>query len=74
MKAIESFVVGVVGTGAMGRGIAQLFAQSGHAVRLHDAAPGAADAAKASVADVLSVWAMRPKTLPRVFTPVPPFE
>jgi 3-hydroxybutyryl-CoA dehydrogenase len=53
MKTVESFRIGVVGTGAMGRGIAQLFAQSGHAVRLFDAAPGAARAAKASVADAL---------------------
>ncbi|MFM1991825.1 MAG: putative 3-hydroxybutyryl-coa dehydrogenase oxidoreductase protein [Pseudomonadota bacterium] len=53
MKTLEAFVVGVVGTGAMGRGIAQLFAQSGHAVRLFDAAPGAADSAKAAVADAL---------------------
>ena len=53
MKTIESFAIGVVGTGAMGRGIAQLFAQSGHVVRLFDAAPGAAAAARASVADTL---------------------
>ena len=53
MNRIESFCVGVVGTGAMGRGIAQLFAQSGHPVRLFDAAPGAAQAARAEVADVL---------------------
>ncbi|HYF59306.1 MAG TPA: 3-hydroxyacyl-CoA dehydrogenase [Burkholderiaceae bacterium] len=53
MKAIEAFEIGVVGTGAMGRGIAQLFAQAGHVVRLHDAAPGAAQAARASVADAL---------------------
>ncbi|HMS78711.1 MAG TPA: 3-hydroxyacyl-CoA dehydrogenase NAD-binding domain-containing protein, partial [Burkholderiaceae bacterium] len=50
MKTIDSFGIGVVGTGAMGRGIAQLFAQSGHGVRLFDAAPGAAQAAKAAVA------------------------
>jgi 3-hydroxybutyryl-CoA dehydrogenase len=37
----------------MGRGIAQLFAQAGHAVSLFDAAPGAAQAARASVADAL---------------------
>lgn len=53
MKTIDSFGIGVVGTGAMGRGIAQLFAQSGHGVRLFDAAPGAAQAAKAAVADAL---------------------
>lgn len=37
--------IGVVGAGVMGRGIAQLFAQSGQAVCLHDAAPGAAQGA-----------------------------
>jgi len=39
-------IIGVVGAGAMGRGIAQLFAQSGHEVRLFDAALGAAQAAR----------------------------
>jgi 3-hydroxybutyryl-CoA dehydrogenase len=34
--------VGVVGAGAMGRGIVQLFVQAGHPVRCFDAAPGAA--------------------------------
>jgi 3-hydroxybutyryl-CoA dehydrogenase len=37
--------VGVVGAGAMGRGIAQIAAQAGSAVRLHDAQPGAVDRA-----------------------------
>jgi 3-hydroxybutyryl-CoA dehydrogenase len=53
MKTLEAFTIGVVGTGAMGRGIAQLFAQSGHVVHLFDAAPGAAQAARAAVADTL---------------------
>ena len=53
METIGNAVLGVVGTGAMGRGIVQLFAQAGHEVRLHDAAPGAAEAARASVADAL---------------------
>lgn len=53
MRPFEAFVVGVVGTGAMGRGIAQLFAQSGHAVRLFDAAPGAAKNAFDTVGDTL---------------------
>src|SRR5690606_29393726 len=35
----------VVGTGAMGRGIAQIAAQAGSEVRLLDAAPGAASQA-----------------------------
>jgi 3-hydroxybutyryl-CoA dehydrogenase len=53
MTTLENLIVGVVGTGAMGRGIAQLFAQSGHPVRMYDAAPGAAATAKAAVADTL---------------------
>ena len=35
-------IIGVVGAGAMGRGIAQLFAEAGHVVRIHDAMDGAA--------------------------------
>jgi 3-hydroxybutyryl-CoA dehydrogenase len=37
--------VGVIGAGTMGNGIAQVFAQSGFAVKLHDAAPAALDRA-----------------------------
>ncbi|HRI18281.1 MAG TPA: 3-hydroxyacyl-CoA dehydrogenase NAD-binding domain-containing protein, partial [Burkholderiaceae bacterium] len=39
-------VIAVVGTGAMGRGIAQIAAQSGIDVLLHDAASGAAAKAR----------------------------
>ena len=39
--------VGVIGAGAMGRGIVQLFAQSGFDVVLHDSQPEAIDAANA---------------------------
>lgn len=46
--------IGVVGSGAMGRGIAQLFAQSGSAVRLYDSNPAALDSAIASVADTFA--------------------
>jgi 3-hydroxybutyryl-CoA dehydrogenase len=35
-------IIGVAGSGVMGRGIAQLFVQSGHEVRLFDARAGAA--------------------------------
>ena len=45
--------IGVVGAGAMGRGIVQLFAQAGHVVRCHDAQPGAADKAAAAVREML---------------------
>ena len=46
--------IGVVGSGAMGRGIAQLFAQSGIAVHLYDNHAGALEAALASVADTFA--------------------
>ena len=36
---------GVIGAGTMGRGIAQVFAQAGHAVRLHDTSARALDRA-----------------------------
>lgn len=48
-----SLLIGVVGAGIMGRGIAQLFVQAGHTVRLFDARPGAAAEAKTSVTAVL---------------------
>ena len=41
--------VGLVGTGAMGRGIAQIAAQGGCQVLLFDAQSGAADTARAAV-------------------------
>lgn len=46
--------IGVVGSGAMGRGIAQLFAQSGIAVRLHDSNPAALESAVTSVAETFA--------------------
>ncbi len=45
--------VGVVGAGAMGRGIAQVLAQCGCRVAIHDANAAAVDAAIASTAGVL---------------------
>lgn len=42
-------VVGVVGAGAMGRGIAQIAAQAGSTVKLFDTAPGAAAKAREAV-------------------------
>ncbi|MFC5719693.1 3-hydroxyacyl-CoA dehydrogenase [Streptomyces gamaensis] len=43
-------VVGVVGSGTMGQGIAQVAAVAGHPVRLHDAVPGRAREAVGAVA------------------------
>ncbi len=43
----------VVGAGLMGAGIAQVAAQAGHAVRLFDTRAGAAEAAKAKLAQTL---------------------
>ena len=39
---VRNFRIGVIGAGVMGRGIAQVFAQAGCSVLLHDAAPQAA--------------------------------
>jgi 3-hydroxybutyryl-CoA dehydrogenase len=41
--------VGVVGAGTMGNGIAQVFAQAGFTVRVHDVAQGALDRARATI-------------------------
>jgi 3-hydroxybutyryl-CoA dehydrogenase len=43
-------LIAVIGAGSMGAGIAQLAAQSGHGVRLHDALAGAAAAALVRIA------------------------
>jgi 3-hydroxybutyryl-CoA dehydrogenase len=50
----SNLIVGVVGTGTMGRGIAQIAAQAGIETRMFDANTGAVDAARASIADVLT--------------------
>ncbi|MEO6033006.1 MAG: 3-hydroxyacyl-CoA dehydrogenase [Burkholderiaceae bacterium] len=47
-------VVAVIGAGSMGAGIAQLAAQAGHAVRLFDTQPGAADRALRRIDDDLA--------------------
>jgi 3-hydroxybutyryl-CoA dehydrogenase len=41
--------IGVVGSGTMGSGIAQVFAQAGYSVRLHDASAAALDRARAAI-------------------------
>jgi 3-hydroxybutyryl-CoA dehydrogenase len=52
--AIESeTIVGVVGAGAMGAGIAQVAAAAGHRVVLSDARAGAADRARAGIASIM---------------------
>lgn len=50
----ESFPIGVVGAGVMGRGIVQIAAVAGLAVRLHDTREGAAEAARDFVAGMLA--------------------
>ncbi|HWP98981.1 MAG TPA: 3-hydroxybutyryl-CoA dehydrogenase [Vicinamibacterales bacterium] len=42
-------IVGVAGAGTMGSGIAQVFAQAGFEVRLHDTAPAALDRARQAI-------------------------
>jgi 3-hydroxybutyryl-CoA dehydrogenase len=54
-------VVGVVGAGTMGAGIAQVAAQAGHPVLLHDAQPGAAEAAVARIGAMLAKLVERGK-------------
>jgi 3-hydroxybutyryl-CoA dehydrogenase len=49
--AIRFLTVGIVGTGAMGRGIAQIAAQAGSQVLLFDAQAGAAEKAHSGLAD-----------------------
>jgi 3-hydroxybutyryl-CoA dehydrogenase len=56
--------VGIVGTGAMGRGIAQMAAQAGSQVRLFDVQPGATEAALAALSDTWSKLAAKGKLDP----------
>ncbi len=46
-------IIGVIGCGAMGRGIVQIAALAGCSVKMLDAQPGAAHSAKQTLADVL---------------------
>jgi len=54
-------VVAVVGAGAMGAGIAQVAAQAGHPVLLHDSRPGAAADAQRALARTLEALASKGK-------------
>ncbi len=54
-------IVGVIGAGAMGAGIAQVAAQAGHRVLLADAQPGAVDRARAAIVKGLSTLATKGK-------------
>ncbi|MGB3427482.1 MAG: 3-hydroxyacyl-CoA dehydrogenase NAD-binding domain-containing protein, partial [Burkholderiaceae bacterium] len=61
-RAIDPQVlVGVIGAGAMGGGIAQLAAQAGHQVLIVDAQAGAAERAVANAADTLKTLAAKGK-------------
>ncbi len=53
--------IGIVGTGAMGRGIAQIAAQACLRVKLFDADPQAMEAARAALADTLARLAAKGK-------------
>ena len=53
--------VGVVGAGTMGHGIAQVFAQSGFAVLLHDSAAPALDRARAGIEKSLAKFVEKGK-------------
>lgn len=56
--------IGVVGSGAMGRGIAQLFAQGGIAVRLYDSNPAAVEAAISALADTFASLVQKGRLAP----------
>ncbi len=79
--SLQDTPVLVVGAGIMGLGIAQVAAQAGHAVQLHDARDGAAHAAKARLTATLEALVARGKldteaaaaTLARI-TPVDSLE
>jgi len=53
--------VGVVGAGTMGNGIAQVFAQAGFAVRVHDVAPAMLDRARATIEKSLAKFVEKGK-------------
>ncbi len=60
--------VAVIGTGTMGCGIAQVFAQSGRKVLLYDALPGAVDRALKTIDKSLAKFVEKGKLTPDVAT------
>src|SRR5262245_16913829 len=56
--------VGVVGAGTMGNGIAQVFAQSGFTVKLHDASADAIDRARKTIEKSLAKFVEKGKITP----------
>jgi 3-hydroxybutyryl-CoA dehydrogenase len=62
--AHPDFTLGIVGTGVMGRGIAQIAVQAGISVALYDTRADAAPAAKQHVIDTLSRLAEKGKIAP----------
>jgi len=52
-SSLSGATIAVIGAGTMGAGIAQIAAQAGHRVRLHDAREGAAADAKSKLAKTL---------------------
>jgi 3-hydroxybutyryl-CoA dehydrogenase len=53
--------IGVVGSGTMGHGIAQVFAQAGFDVRLHDAVPAAIERGRAAIEKSLAKFVEKGK-------------
>lgn len=53
MSVQQEKKVAVIGAGTMGRGIAQIFAQAGYEVSIHDAVAAAMDSAQAQIAKLL---------------------
>jgi 3-hydroxybutyryl-CoA dehydrogenase len=57
-------IVGIVGAGTMGAGIAQVAATAGHSVLLYDAEAGRADAGRAAVEAALVQWERKGRVTP----------
>lgn len=61
MRSDAQDLIGIVGCGLMGRGIAQIAVQGGVPVILHDSRPGAAEEARAAIAATLHKLAEKGK-------------